>query len=66
VKEAPRQTIRRSVDEPRLEIGETTSIKEGLIGVVLARYTPAGEENQICYIVEVISHEGEKRQAQTQ
>jgi hypothetical protein len=60
VKEAPRHTIRRRLDEPKLEIGETISIREGVIGVVVARYTPSGVENQVCYIVELISDESEK------
>jgi hypothetical protein len=60
VKEVRRQTIRRSLDEPKIEIGDTISIKEGVVGVVLARYTPAGEKNQICYIVELLSNGGEK------
>jgi hypothetical protein len=60
VKEAPRHTIRRRLDEPKLEIGDTVSIKEGVIGVVLARYIPSGGRDEVCYIVEVISDEGEK------
>ena len=60
VKEAPRHTIRRRLDEPKLELGATISIKEGVIGVVLARYTPSGVRNQVCYIVELISDESEE------
>jgi hypothetical protein len=60
VKEPTRQTIKRSLDDPKLEIGDKIPIKEGVVAVVLARYIPAGEENQICYIVETISIEGEK------
>lgn len=55
VKEPTRQTIKRSLDEPKLEIGDTISIREGVNAVVVARYNPAGEENQICYIVELLS-----------
>jgi hypothetical protein len=61
VKEASRQTIRRSLDEPKLEIGETISIREGVTGVVLARYTPSGRHGEVCYIVELLSNDSEKR-----
>jgi hypothetical protein len=47
-----RQTIKRRHDEPKLEIGDTIEIKDGVIGVVLARYTPSGGRNEIHYIVE--------------
>ncbi len=60
VKEAAHQTIKRRSDEPRLEIGDRVSVREGVIGVVLARYTPSGEENEVCYVVEVVPDEGEK------
>ena len=39
MKEAPRQTIRRRSDEPKLKIGDTVTLKEGVVGVVLARFT---------------------------
>jgi hypothetical protein len=55
VQEAPRQTIRRRLDEPKLEIGQTISIKEGVVGVVLARYMPSGGKgNYVCYVVELV------------
>jgi hypothetical protein len=38
VKEATRQTLIRRSDEPKLEIGDTVLIKEGLVGVVLAPF----------------------------
>jgi hypothetical protein len=66
VKEAPHQTIRRRLDEPRLEIGDRVLIKDGMNGVVLARYTPSGGRNQVCYIVEVISAEDEKESLRSQ
>jgi len=66
VKEAPHQTIRRRLDEPKLEIGDRVSIKDGVNGVVLARYTPSGGRNQVCYIVEVMSEEGEKERPGSQ
>ena len=54
MKEAPRQTIRRHSDEPKLGIGDTVPIKEGVVGVVLARFTPSGERrNEVHYIVEL-------------
>ena len=54
VKQAPLQTVTRRWDEPKLEIGDTISIKEGLVGVVLARYTPSGDgRDDVHYIVEL-------------
>jgi hypothetical protein len=38
----PRGTVTRRWDEPKLEIGDTISMEEGLVGVVLARYTRSG------------------------
>jgi hypothetical protein len=58
VKEAPLQTISRSSDEPKLEIDDTIEIKDGVIGVVLARYTPSGR-NEIHYIVQKSFSRGE-------
>ena len=56
VKEAPpHHTIRRRSDEPKLQIGERVSLKDGQIGVVLARYTPSDARNEVRYIVEIIS-----------
>jgi len=49
--EPERRTIKRRPDEPRLEIGATIEIK-GMVGVVVARYTPSGGRNEIYYIVE--------------
>jgi hypothetical protein len=50
------RTIARRSDEPRLEIGATISIKEGVVGVVLARYTRSGDKrNQVRYIVQLQS-----------
>jgi hypothetical protein len=60
VKEAPRQTIKRGLDEPKLEIGDTITTREGVVGVVLARYAPSGKPNQVCYIVEILSNGEEK------
>jgi hypothetical protein len=44
MKEAPRQLLKRRSDEPKLEVGETVPIKEGVFGVVLARFTPSVKE----------------------
>jgi hypothetical protein len=54
VKEPERKTISRYSDEPKLEIGAIVSIKEGVVGVFLARYTPSGRPNEIRYIVELV------------
>jgi len=63
VQEVPRQTIKRHSDEPKLEIGDTVPIREGVVGVVLARFTPSGEKgrNEVHYIVELRPDETEKR-----
>ena len=54
MKEASRQTLIQRSDEPKLELGDTVAIKEGVVGVVLARFTPSGEKNnEIHYIVEL-------------
>jgi hypothetical protein len=52
VKQAPHRTITRRSDEPSLEIGQTISLEEGLVGVVLARYTRSGDVRHD-YIVEL-------------
>ena len=55
VKEPTRQTLIRRSDEPKLEIGDTILIKEGVVGVVLAHFTPSGERrNDVHYIVELM------------
>jgi hypothetical protein len=63
--EPERRTIKRRPNEPKLEIGATIKIKEGVIGVVLARYTPSGGRDDVRYIVEVISDEGTKKPPST-
>ena len=60
VKEAQRQILRRRLDEPKLEVGDIVSLKDGESGIVLARYIPSVRANEVCYIVEVISND-EKR-----
>jgi hypothetical protein len=54
VEEAPHRILTRHSDEPKLEIGDRISIEEGLIGVVLARYTRSGDvRHDVHYIVEL-------------
>jgi hypothetical protein len=54
VKQAPHRTVTRRSDEPELEIGDTISIEEGLVGVVLARYTQSyNARHDVHYIVEL-------------
>jgi hypothetical protein len=65
VNEAPRQTLKRRIDEPLLDIGDAVSIKDGVMGVVLARYSPSGEggQNEIYYIVELRPTERDEGEA---
>ncbi len=54
VKEPTRQILIRRSDEPKLEISDNVLIKEGVVGVVLARFSPSGEgRNEVHYIVEL-------------
>ena len=54
VKEPTRQILRRRSDEPKLEIGDTALIKDGVVGVVVARFAPSGERrNEVHYVVEL-------------
>ena len=54
LKQAPHRTVTRRWDEPKLEIGDTISIEEGLVGVVLARYTRSDDARKdVHYIVEL-------------
>ena len=60
--EVPHQTIRRRSDEPKLELGDVVPIKEGVTGIVLARFIPSGlKRNEVHYIVEVQAHRKHKR-----
>jgi hypothetical protein len=57
--EPQRQTLRRHPDEPKLEVGDVVEIKDGVVGVVLARYKPSGERrNEVHYIVELRPEKG--------
>ena len=50
----PHRTVTRRSDEPELEIRDKIPIEEGVIGVVLARYTRSGDARQeVHYIVEL-------------
>lgn len=62
VKEAPRQTITRRAEEPKLEIGDTVEIREGVVGVVLARYRPSSTTDQVNYIIELRPQQTERAQ----
>jgi hypothetical protein len=54
LKQTPHRTVTRRWDEPKLEIGEAIPIEEGLMGVVLARYTRSGDAgHDVHYIVEL-------------
>jgi hypothetical protein len=54
LKQAPHRTVTRRWDEPTLEIGDTIKMEEGLVGVVLARYTRSGNaRHDVHYIVEL-------------
>ncbi len=54
MKETPRQTLVRRSDEPKFEIGDAVLIREGVVGLVLARFIPAGERrNEVHYIVQL-------------
>jgi hypothetical protein len=44
-KNLQRKTIIRRSDEPKLEIGNVVQIKEGIRGVVVARYVKSGDES---------------------
>ena len=61
VQEPTRHTIIRRHDEPRLEIGATVQIKEGVFGVVLARYVRPTCWNEVHYVVELKPDEAPKQ-----
>jgi hypothetical protein len=59
VKDAPRQTLKRRSDEPKLEVGDVVEIKDGVVGVVLARFKPSGEKrDEVHYVVELKPEKG--------
>jgi hypothetical protein len=50
----PHRTVTRRSDEPKLEIGEKIPMEEGVVGVVLARYTKSDDpRDDVHYIVEL-------------
>ena len=54
VAEAAHRTIKRRADEPKLNLGDVVPLKDGTVGVVLARYIPSGEKgDDVHYIVEL-------------
>ena len=55
------EAIKRHAGEPRLEIGETVSVHDGVTGVVLARYIPSAHKDEVRYIVAIASHKQSKR-----
>ncbi len=48
-------TVVRSSEEPKLEIGDPIPTKEGVTGIVLARFTPSGKPTEIHYLAELRS-----------
>jgi hypothetical protein len=59
VEDAPLRTIKRRIDEPKLAVGDTVVLKDGTVGVVVARYIPSGHPDEVRYVLRV---EGERRQ----
>ena len=58
--EAQRRIITRRSYEPKLEIGDTVPVEEGVVGVVLARYTYVGDSrDEVHYIIELRQDEGD-------
>jgi len=54
VKQPIHRTVTRHWDEPKLEIGDRISMEEGLVGVILARYTRSCDARKdVHYIVEL-------------
>ena len=54
VEELQRKTLIRRSDEPKLEIGNVVQIREGIVGVVVARYMKSADESHdVHYIVEL-------------
>jgi hypothetical protein len=62
VEDAPQiHTLKRRLDEPKLELGATVDLKDGAVGIVIARYMPSGHPQEIRYILRVESKEHRKR-----
>ena len=60
LKQAPHRTVTRRWDEPKLEIGDTISLEEGLAGVVLARYTRSGDGRNDVHLIVKLRGEAEE------
>jgi hypothetical protein len=56
VKDEPHRVhIRRHCDEPAFDLGAVIEVREGVFGVVLARFKPSDQKgNEVHYIVELI------------
>jgi hypothetical protein len=62
VKQLPSlRTITRRSDEPKLEIGDKIPMEEGVVGLVLARYTRAGDLRQEVYYIVKLRREAKER-----
>jgi hypothetical protein len=62
VKES-RHIVVRSSGEPKLEVGDAIPIREGVTGIVLARFTRSGKPAEVHYVVELrpsIEHDSTK------
>jgi hypothetical protein len=58
--EAQRRIITGRSDEPKLEIGDTVPVEEGVVGVVLARYTSVSDSrDEVHYIIELRHDDGD-------
>jgi hypothetical protein len=53
---APHRTVKCRSDEPKLEIGDGIPMEEGVVGVVLARYTRSGDPRQEVHYIEAQEH----------
>jgi hypothetical protein len=61
VEDAPTlHTLKRRLDEPKLDLGDMVDLKEGERGIVVARYTPSSHPNEIRYVVRAESQEHRK------
>ena len=46
-------TVKRRLDEPKLNLGDIVDLKDGAKGIVIARYTPSAHRDEIRYVVRV-------------
>ena len=47
------QTIVRRTDEPKLALGDTVIVKQGVVGVVVARFVPTAKPGEVHYILQM-------------